>query len=107
MWVEYGFQPDAFWHQTPLHFQLALDAVRDRVKFEREESLFLAYNTAALSSAASAGKLKPFDHYRKRLSPKKLAQTPSEMLEVFREFQARGAPMTIRRVERTSDGNAA
>ena len=75
-------------------------------KLKREAELGAAYNVAALSAAASVGKLKKFDHY--------LAQTrghqpqgPAEMLATMKELQARGAPMTIRRVplgEELNDG---
>lgn len=101
MWVDVGFLPDAFWQQTPIHFQAAMKGFADRRKREAESELWAAYTGASLNAAAAAGKLKPFAHYKKALNRPSGPQTPQEMLEAFRQIQAGGAPMTIRRIERT------
>lgn len=104
MWVDAGFPPDSFWIQTPLHFQMAMRGWRERHKRSTEADLWRAYTHASLNAAASAGKLKAFAHYKRALSPAKAAlQTPAEMLDALRQFQAGGAPMTIRRIERKPD----
>lgn len=100
MWVDIGMMPDDFWHQTPIHFQAAMTGFANRRKREAESELFSSYNMAVFNAAASAGKLKPFAHYRKALKADKVAQTPQEMLQAFKELQAGGAPMTIKRIER-------
>jgi hypothetical protein len=64
-------------------------------KRKSDREVEVAYYTGAFTGAASAGKLKALDHYIKK--PKR-AQTPAEMLAVFREFAARGTPMNIRQV---------
>lgn len=100
MWVEAGFSPDLFWLQTPATFQLAMQGVRKRLERENDDRLRLAWETAAMSAAAQANKLKPLKYYLGQRNRKK--QTPTEMLAVFRAFQANGAGMTIRRVELAS-----
>lgn len=62
--------------------------------FDRE--IAVAWHQAAMGAAASAGKLKALKHYLPK-QPKR-AQTPAEMLEVFRAIQARGVPMNIQQV---------
>lgn len=57
----------------------------------------MAWHTAAFNAATKTKKgLKPLASFLGK-SAKKKAQNPAEMLEVFREFQARGAPMKITR----------
>ena len=65
-------------------------------KNKLESETALAWQTAAPSAAAQAGKLKKLEHYL----PKKQrrGQTTDEMLAVFKEFAARGSPMNIRQV---------
>lgn len=95
MWVDAGFEPDAFWQQTPASFQLAMRGVRKRMEREADAQVALAWSMAAMSAAAQNNKLKPLKHYlQKRSKP----QTAKEMLAVFRAFQANGANMTIRKV---------
>jgi len=101
--VSAGQTPDTFWTQTPATYSAVIDGVIERRKYDQDAALVDAYTVASFSAAAQAGKLKPLDFYRRRMRAKSLAQTPNEMLEVFREFQSRGAPMTIRRVERKPD----
>jgi hypothetical protein len=65
-------------------------------KARHESETALAWQTASFSAAAQAGKLKKLSTY---LAPRQAkAQTPAEMLEVFRTFQSRGAPMNIRQI---------
>ena len=99
-WVEAGQSPDTFWRQTPASFDAVISGVRRRLMREAESDLFRAYTAAQFNAAASAGKLKPFAHYKKALKADKVAQTPQEMLQAFKELQAGGAPMTIKRIER-------
>jgi len=66
-------------------------------KRQSERDVSLAWHTAAFTAAAKAGKLKKLDHYLKQ-PRRRPAQTPSDMLAVMREFQARGAKMTFKQV---------
>lgn len=77
MWAQSGFDPDAFWHQTPLHFQLVMRGVRKRLENEAEGRTAQAYEAGAFSGLASNGKLKALDHYTKKPSRK---MTNKEML---------------------------
>jgi hypothetical protein len=77
MWVEAGFQPDAFWPQSPRTFQLSMRGVRKRLFSQAENDLSLAWHVGAFSGAAGAGKLKPLRHYIKK-PPRKM--NPKEML---------------------------
>jgi len=78
MWVEAGYDPDAFWQQTPRSFQLVMRAVRKRFKAEAEERISQAWQTAAFTGATqSKSGLKPLNHYLRR-PPQKMS--PREML---------------------------
>ncbi len=94
MWVESGFDPDAFWHQTPGTFALAMKGVRKRLERENDDRLALAWQTAAFGGAAQAGKLKPLKHYMRKSGP----QSPKEMVEMLKTMGAR-SNMTVRRVK--------
>ena len=96
MWIQAGFAPNDFWPQTPLHFQIAMRAVRKRLEAESETRLAQAWTIAALSGAAQNGKLKPLKHYLRKQTK---AQTPKEMLAAMQAYQAGGAKMTIRKIE--------
>lgn len=97
MWVEAGFDPDSFWHQTPATYALTMKGVRRRMERESDAQVALAWQTGAFAAAAQAGKLKPLWHYIRKPMP---VQKPSEMLSILREFQARGAGMTIKKIAR-------
>lgn len=97
MWVQAEFSPDDFWHQTPRHFQLIMEGVRKRLENEHHQQVRGSWETAAFTGAASAGKLKPLNHYLKLPPPR---QTPAEMLSALMAHQSSGAKMTIRKIER-------
>jgi hypothetical protein len=97
MWVEAGFDPDAFWHQTPHTFGLAMNGVRKRLEREAEERVALAWQTGVFAATAQAGKLKPLKHYLRKQGQKQSAQ---EMLAIMRMFQASGAKMRITELKR-------
>lgn len=65
-------------------------------KRRTDEAVSLAWHTAAFGAAAMNGKLKKLGQYLKPERAK--AQSPEDMLEALRSFQARGAPMNIRQV---------
>jgi len=98
-WAEAGQSSETFWKQTPASFDAVLAGINRRNQRETEADLWRAYTAASLSATASAGKLKPFNHYLRKLKPP-VAQSPQEMLEALRAFQAQGANMTITRIER-------
>ena len=97
MWVEAGFEPDAFWHQTPATFSLAMQGVRKRLERQADDQIALAWQTGVFAATAQAGKLKPLRHYLRKPAQK---QSSSEMLSILREFQARGAGMKITPLKR-------
>ena len=72
-----------------------MEAKARAAKRENENAIAVAWHIAAFTGAAMGGKLKKLDHY---IAKPKKAQTAEEMLAVFRQFQSRGAPMTIRHV---------
>ena len=96
MWVQAGFQPDSFWDQSPATFQACMIGVRARMTQESEGGVVDAWQTAALSGAAAAGKLKPLNHYLR----KQTIQSPAEMLATLRSLNKDGKLMTIRKVSR-------
>lgn len=61
-----------------------------------ELAVFGAYQAEVL---ARTSKPKSLKHYLDNLKPRR-AQTPDEMLAVFRSLKARGAPMKITRTKR-------
>lgn len=75
--------------------------MRRRLQREREDRLILAWESAALGGAASAGKLPPLDECLARVRPR-VKLTAKQMLQVFRDLQGAGAPITI-----TQDGEGA
>jgi hypothetical protein len=97
MWVQAGFSPNDFWHQTPAVFQLTMKGIRKRAEQEMQAATRQAWETGAFAAAGSAGKLKPLAHYLKTPSR---AQTPKAMLAALMGYQAAGAKMTIRKIER-------
>lgn len=73
-----------------------MSGVRKRLEREFDERITLAWQAAALSGAAQAGKLKPLAHYLSKQTANK--QSPAEMVAVLRQFQKRGSDMKIERV---------
>ena len=97
MWVQGGFRPDDFWHQTPLHFQLAMKGVGKRLETEYEGRQLQAYQAGAFAGLAHHGKLKRFDHYR----PRKM-QTAEDVVSMLQAMGAK-SDMKIRKIERAND----
>jgi 3-hydroxy-3-methylglutaryl CoA synthase len=97
MWIEAGFDPDAFWHQTPDTFTLAMKAVRQRLERESDDRVVLAWQTGVFAAQAQAGKLKPLRHYLRKQGQR---QSADEMLAIMRTFQACGAAMRISELKR-------
>lgn len=76
-WVECGFDPDAFWHQTPLSFQTALRGVRARREHESKAATALAWQFAVFNGIRQSKQgLKPLDHY---LREERRRQSTEEM----------------------------
>jgi len=68
-------------------------------KRRQDENISLAWHTAAFNAATK--RKKGLDKLSTYLKPKAVArnQTAADMLEIMREFQSRGSPMKITRVE--------
>lgn len=64
-WCAAGFDPDAFWRQTPLTFESAMRGVGDRRRAEAERDVALAHATAQFTRAK---KLEPLERYLPRRS---------------------------------------
>lgn len=75
-----------------------LRGVRSRAQREREDRLTLAFETAVLTGTAQAGKLEKLETYVRRVRPRP-KMTPGQMLAVFQDLAAQGAPITITRTE--------
>lgn len=103
MWVHAGFSPDAFWQQTPRHFQLAMDGVRRRLKDEGDERTRGAWETAAFNAATKTKRgLKPLHHY---LSHKAAPtpQTSAQMLAILKSMNAPGMKFERRKPGQTQE----
>lgn len=75
-----------------------MDGAALAAKRKQDADISLAWHTAAFNAATKGKKgLGKLSSYLDARKPAK-AQTAAEMLEVFREFQARGAGMKISRV---------
>ena len=96
MWVDAGFEPDSFWHQSPRTFQVSMAGGRKRMEREAEAQFRLAYETAALVATAQAGKLKKFEHYVK---PKVESVASPERLVATLQAMG-GGTMKVRKVKR-------
>lgn len=66
--------------------------VANRMRAEGEARTALAWQCAALSGLAQAGKLKPLDQY---LAPSPGKASPGTIARRLKDYIARGAPMTI------------
>lgn len=96
MWCQAGFEPDRFWEQTPRHFQLAMRGARKRISNAADSQLRQAWWTGAFTGLTqSKDGLKPLKHYLRRGPQRK---TPAQLHRMFKSMQARGMPMTIRKV---------
>lgn len=95
MWVQAGFLPDAFYSQTPRHFQLAMRGVRKRMEYDAQARTSLAYESGAFAGLAHHGKLKALKHYTRKAA----VQSPREMAALIQSIGAR-SNMKIRRIER-------
>lgn len=71
---------------------VVLQGAARAAKKNHEAMLFQAWHTEAFARTKKLPKLTDI------LGEKRKAQTPEEMLDVFRQFQARGAGMTIRQL---------
>lgn len=60
-YIAAGFSPDGFWTLTPRLYAVHLDAAMARMKIEMSMRNRSAWNTAALTGAAMAGKLPRYD----------------------------------------------
>lgn len=70
------------------------DARQDR----HDEAVALAWHVAAISRSDPKKPLPSLAKLLKRKTTPKDRQTPDDMLDVFRAYQAGGAPMTIKRI---------
>lgn len=95
MWVDAGFDPDSFWHQTPRTFQVAMRGVRKRMEREAEARYAHAYDTAWFFAHAQAGSLKKFDHYTKK---PEAVTTPTRALAAITSMG--GGTMKVRKIKR-------
>lgn len=69
-YVAAGFDPAAFWGITPRLFDLHMRGAVKRLEREAETLNRHAYNSAALSAGAAAGKLPKYDKvFGKALKP--------------------------------------
>lgn len=91
MWCEAGFPPDSFWHQTERSFSNALAGVAKRRITE-------AWQVAAMSAAASVGKLKDLREYLPGDVDEKRTPGSSWVLSQLFKMKAKGVPMKIERV---------
>lgn len=96
MWCQSGQNPDAFWHQTPLHFQILMRGVRKRLKVEADDRLAQAWHTGAFTGATQSKRgLKPLPHY---LREKKANTNPGDVIAALKTWKAAGAQISLRRV---------
>lgn len=63
----------------------------------RDENTVMAYQAATFRGASTAGKLKGIKHYLIH-KPERRAQTPAEMFAILQQYQAGGAPISIREI---------
>lgn len=95
MWAETGQPPELFWTQTGRSFANTLAGVYRRATVD-------AWQLAAMSAAAAAGKLQPLAHYLR--TPGEVAPEVGgqRVLALARAMKARGVNIQIERVERAA-----
>lgn len=70
-----------------------------RRQLDIEQRVALDHLAAQMQTLSNAGKLKPLDEWLAMVRPRPKA-TPTSMLQVLRDAVARGANITITKVER-------
>jgi hypothetical protein len=93
--VAAGFDPDAFWKQTPRSFVTIMQGAARAAKREHDEGTARAWLTANFSAAAQCGKLKCLSSYVK---VERKRQSTDEMLAVLRSIAGSGTPLNIRKL---------
>lgn len=86
--------PDSFWRQSPRSFVAVMKGCARAAKRALDLSVSQAWHGEAFARQKHLEKL---SKYIGSSEPKR-AQTPEEMLAVFRSFQSQGAGMTITQV---------
>jgi hypothetical protein len=81
-----------FWDQTPRSFVAIMDGRARAAKREADAAISLAWHIEAF---ARQKRLKPL---REMLGIKPKAQTPDEMLAVFKAIAGKGVPMNFKQL---------
>lgn len=101
LWIQAGFAPETFGRQTERSYVIAIEAAAERQKREVERDRLLAYNIAALTGCAFAGKLKPFAEHFPPLDEETesgMTDDSAKMLSALFKLKSRGVTMTVEKI---------
>lgn len=87
LWIEAGFDPDAFWRQTPRLYDIAIQAKTRAADAQHRQDAWLALTTAAL---VRRDRKAPWPTLEQLTAKPKAArkQTPEEMKAAFASVRA-------------------
>ncbi|MEM6493698.1 MAG: hypothetical protein AAF650_04895 [Pseudomonadota bacterium] len=113
--MQAGFDPDSFWQQSPIHFQIAMRGVRRRLELEEETQLVSAWHIASLTARTQTKEglpkldelLKRLRDLRRREANPGARQSYSEMLANMRILAARQNAIHHRMTKEAKNGDAA
>lgn len=82
-WAEAGQDEARFWDQTPATFSAVMDGIGKRTRREAERAFAMAWYAGAFSQV----KLKPLEHYLKKMrGPKAGRMSETEMIFNLRKL---------------------
>lgn len=64
-----GFEPDAFWRQTPRRIEIVFEGRLRRARLDHDQRMHLAWHIAALAMAGIGGKLPALEDLQARDEP--------------------------------------
>lgn len=86
-WVEAGFPPSDFWHQTPRRLFIILKSVAASIEARRDELIWHAYHVACLSKAEPMPPLESLlENPTTKAPPMQPAEDASELERRIREW---------------------
>ncbi len=97
-WLASGRTEAAFWRQTPATFAAAMRADAKERQGRIEEQVALDWLAAQMQTMAGGGKLDPLDEWLAKVRPQP-RRTVRDMILALQDAAARGAPITITKVE--------
>jgi hypothetical protein len=97
-WIAAGFDPAAFWDETPRSFVNAMQGAALREERAHNLAMTQAWNTAMIALNGYAGKLKNKTVADYLIGEKPQQSKAAQALAFFHRLKAAGLPVEIKRV---------